>query len=202
MGYIRECSYYRRLGPRGKALLLCRKCPLGYIRECSYYGRLGPTQKHFCYAGNVNWVISWNAFITEGLVLGGNTFVLQEMTLGYIWECFYDGRLGPRRNTLLLFPETSLGLYQGMQGRLSPRAKHFCNLGNVLRVILIAILLLRKVWSHQGGKHFGFAGNVTWVISGNALITTCLVLGENTFVMQEMPIGLYLGILLLRKAWS
>ena len=39
-------------------------------------------EKHFCYAGNVIWVVSENAFITEGLVLGGNTFIMQEMSLG------------------------------------------------------------------------------------------------------------------------
>ena len=111
---------------------------------------LGPWRKHFCYAGNVHWVISGNTIITEGLVLGGNSFVLQEMSLE-----LYRGMLLLRKawsyNETLLFCRK-------------------CPLGYILEYCYYGRLVPRR-------KHFYYAGNVTWVISGNSLFAEGLVLG-------------------------
>ena len=101
--------------------------------------------------------------------------------LGYIQECSYNRRLVPRR-------------------KKQQQKTHFCYAGNVHwfisgnAIITVSLVL--------GRNTFVNAGNVTWVISGNGIITEGLVLGRNTFVMQVMSLGLYLGMVLLRKAWA
>ena len=78
--------------------------------------------KHFCYAGNITWVILGNVIIKEGLLLCGNSLLCRKCHLGYIWECYYYRKLGPRR-------------------------KHFCHAGNITwvksgNVIIMEGLLL------------------------------------------------------------
>ena len=74
--------------------------------------------------------------------------------------------------------------------------KLICNAGNVTWVISGNALITEGLVI--GGKHFCYTGNVTWNISVNALITEGLVppRRKNTFVKQEMPLGLYPGMLL------
>ena len=50
--------------------------------------------------------------------------------------------------------------------------------------LYLGMLLLRKEVV-LGGKHFYYAGNATWVISGNAITTEGLVLDGNTMLCKK-----------------